>query len=352
MERSAMAWLLHRERPEKVPVFADLQEERIVRDLETLNLDERLLDFLPFPDGNRKQTPLISDKEKMIAPRVFQGKIDTGWTINSYSKIVRMSVQVNRAEEVEHEQPYPDRQGPDLDVFSFPRGAAAGTCLHGIFEELDFTDYTDDDLETLVKEQLRIHGLDMKWSRLVCRWVKDVLATPLDAEAKLYLKSLQRNDRLAELGFYFTIERLAPAALDRVLSDFGCMPIEIDEELAGLMKGYIDLVFRFDGRYYLVDYKSNYLGASVTDYHPSKLIEAMESHRYDLQYLIYTVALHRYLSTRIRDYDYDHHFGGVKYLFLRGMHPDHPSGNGIYSTVPSREMIDRLDLCFARTGED
>ena len=117
------------------------------------------------------------------------------------------------------------------------------------------------------------------------------------------------------------------------------------------MKGFIDLVFCYQGRYFLADYKSNYLGATPGDYEGPALINAMQEHRYDLQYLIYTVAMHRYLGTRIRGYDYTLHFGGAYYLFLRGMHPDYSPGNGVYYTVPPRELIEQLDACFGSMEE-
>jgi exodeoxyribonuclease V beta subunit len=71
----------------------------------------------------------------------------------------------------------------------------------------------------------------------------------------------------------------------------------------------------------------------------------MLEHRYDLQYLIYTLALHRFLRTRIEDYDYECHFGSICYLFLRGMDPNHPPGTGVFTARPPQELIERLDRC-------
>ena len=101
--------------------------------------------------------------------------------------------------------------------------------------------------------------------------------------------------------------------------------------MTGMLKGFIDLVFYHDGKYYIADYKSNYLGDSHADYQPEALAQAMLEHRYDLQYQLYTLALHRYLRHRLPDYDYQTHFGGVYYLFLRGMAPDHPGGDLVLS---------------------
>jgi exodeoxyribonuclease V beta subunit len=117
----------------------------------------------------------------------------------------------------------------------------------------------------------------------------------------------------------------------------------------GFIRGFVDLVFEFERRYYLADYKSNWLGNRHEDYAPAQLAAAMSEAFYDLQYLLYTVALHRYLRLRIRDYDYDRHFGGVYYLFVRGMQPQHGCSSGVYATRPEKVLIERLDALLART---
>jgi exodeoxyribonuclease V beta subunit len=113
------------------------------------------------------------------------------------------------------------------------------------------------------------------------------------------------------------------------------------------MKGFIDLIFKARGKFYLVDYKSNWLGPDETAYAQEKLAWPMARHDYHLQYLIYTVALHRYLSRRLKDYDYATHFGGAFYLFLRGMSPEQGADYGIYRDVPARALVEALDSYFA-----
>lgn len=110
------------------------------------------------------------------------------------------------------------------------------------------------------------------------------------------------------------------------------------------MKGFIDLVFEWQGRLFIVDYKSNYLGKRVEDYGPTVLAKAIAESSYDLQYYIYTVTLHRYLMKRLQDnYDYDRYFGGVFYLFIRGMKPERGPKSGVYFDRPSKERIEALD---------
>jgi exodeoxyribonuclease V beta subunit len=109
------------------------------------------------------------------------------------------------------------------------------------------------------------------------------------------------------------------------------------------MRGFIDLVFEQQGRIYLVDYKSNWLGPSLEDYRPDQLATAMTASSYYLQYLIYTVAVHRYLRWRWPGYAYDQHFGGVRYLFLRGMRPEQGMRCGVFGDRPPKRLIEALD---------
>ena len=91
--------------------------------------------------------------------------------------------------------------------------------------------------------------------------------------------------------------------------------------MKGFMRGFMDMVFRWQGRFFLVDWKSNFLGGHPEAYEHKALTQVMNGHFYFLQYHLYAVALHRYLSVRVPGYDYGRHFGGIYYLFLRGIEP-------------------------------
>ena len=146
--------------------------------------------------------------------------------------------------------------------------------------------------------------------------------------------------RLAEV---FTRCAAPPVPRDYAgrIRDLGFSP------LAGYLKGFVDLVFEHAGRWYVVDYKSNHLGPTPKDYEPQRLGRVMADHHYFLQYHLYVVALHRYLTVRLPDYDYDRHFGGVFYLFLRGLSPVLPRGCGIFRDRPSRALIESLSAVCA-----
>jgi exodeoxyribonuclease V beta subunit len=210
-------------------------------------------------------------------------------------------------------------------------------------------------LETLVKRTLTGHGLDAaEWTPTVADWVERVLATPLDGSG-LTLATVAPERRLNELEFTYPVGSLRAEALRQALLQHGYAAGPFRERidnlefspLRGYMKGFIDLVFEAGGRFYLVDYKSNWLGAESAAYRRDCLAEAMARESYLLQYLIYTVALHRYLRLRLPDYHYERHFGGVYYLFLRGMNPALGPECGVFHDRPPAVLTAVLDDLIA-----
>ena len=124
------------------------------------------------------------------------------------------------------------------------------------------------------------------------------------------------------------------------------------DPVRGFMKGFVDMVFQHQGRFYLVDWKSNYLGREKEDYHRDRLGTVMAEREYILQYHLYTMALHRYLQLRQPGYDYDVHFGGVYYLFLRGMEPAWGGDYGVFHDRPDRKLVELLCRELIGPGEE
>jgi exodeoxyribonuclease V beta subunit len=287
--------------------------------------------------------------------------IPRDWGVTSYSALV-----VGRAEGAEHPDrdegtappataPAPDLGArPRLDIFAFPRGARAGTCLHAILEELDFPAADGSALEAVVERQLRAHGFDLGWTPAVAANLTGVLTAPLlgdpllGGETNFRLRDLQGGDRLTELEFHLTLGRVTPEGLARCLADGPDLPPGLAtaaaslgfKPLRGLLKGFVDLVFRHWGRYYLLDWKSNHLGDRVEEYGPAALARAMDEHHYHLQYLLYAAALHRYLGHRLPGYRYAEHFGAAVYVFLRGVDP--LGRYGIFRARPTEARVEAL----------
>jgi exodeoxyribonuclease V beta subunit len=169
----------------------------------------------------------------------------------------------------------------------------------------------------------------------------------------LRLCELAPQARRDELEFHLS---LAPVAIPALLSTLHAHGVAATRQgfglrrrIEGLLTGRIDLLYRFRGRYYLVDYKSNRLD----DYRPEALADAVRTSEYDLQYVLYALALHRWLRFRLgRNYDYTRDFGGVRYLFCRGLDPAAGNDNGIHAVRPPLALIDALDALFAGRSED
>ncbi len=291
----------------------------------------------------------------------FAGRIDSRWRVTSYSALAAGAVGADRPDydAVDAGTPtepqvvlpvvpdVPAERGSGLPIARFPRGAAAGTSLHGLFEALDFPQAHGPVLVDAVAQTLARAGYPPLWQPTLEKLVTDVLDTPLDGQA-LRLRDIGRGQRRDELEFYFPLARIEAGTLNRLLE---ATPVAAEaaalrfDAVEGVLKGYIDLVFEHAGRFYLADYKSNWLGSRAADYAPEALRAAMAEHRYDLQYLVYTVALHRHLRLRLPDYDYERHFGGVYYLFLRGMAPTQGDA-GIYFDRPPAALVQALEVAL------
>lgn len=272
------------------------------------------------------------------------------WRVTSYSGLQRhgssVVMELQPRLDVDAAGEGGQQETLQLTPHTFPRGAAPGTFLHGLFETLDFNRPLD---PQWLSKQLVQQGIDAVWLPVITDWMEKIIAMPLDG-GSLSLARLTPDSRQAELQFYLPIDALVQARdLDQLCKRYDplsarCPPLDFPQ-VKGMLKGFIDLVFRWQGRYYLLDYKSNWLGEESAAYTRPAMEQAMIAHRYDLQYQLYTLALHRYLHHRLVDYHYSRDFGGVYYLFLRGVDAAQP-GNGIYHCRPDSALIDGLDALF------
>lgn len=215
---------------------------------------------------------------------------------------------------------------------------SVGNCLHKIFEHADFTKPVADWQEN-IERQLKAHGIIASWQDDVVHWLNEVMQARL--MPNLRLSQLSHEYTLRELDFHLPLNQFQTTALIRCLQKYGIAVGELPyQTITGFLKGSIDLVFQHQGQYFIADYKSNHLGHQLEHYQADKLHETMFSHGYNLQAAIYSLALHRWLSSQLRDYQPERHFGGVFYLFLRGMNVH--GTEGIYHWQPNLKLLDEL----------
>ena len=241
-----------------------------------------------------------------------------------------------------------------VGAHAFPRGARAGTCLHWMLEEMNFAAVDTAQLHELVRRGLERYGYSEEWQESAVQMLQQTVATPLIEGVAL--NQLQPGQWLPEMEFHYPLKALSGDKLMALLKehDFG-VGTAIAERLrnrsfspvSGYMKGFIDLIFVANGRYYLADYKSNWLGPDDSAYNGEVMNNAIAEADYFLQYLIYSVALQRYLKSRLPNYRYESHFGGCLYLFLRGMGAEPVISNndeqpGVYFDRPAEALLDSL----------
>ncbi len=245
---------------------------------------------------------------------------------------------------------------PQLQALAELKGAAFGNALHRLLEDgpgaRPFAQQPERIAAVLTGEGWNLPEETAKTSLQALGGLLDRCLSS-DLGDGLRLAHLRPQQRRAEFEFIFPLAQARWGQLGRLLASHGLSDWwpgdDGGQRLRGMMKGYIDLVFEWQGRFHLLDYKSNWLGNTLADYQPAALDAAMRTHHYGLQALIYSVALHRYLIGRIEGYTPDQHLGPACYLFIRAVglrEPDAPPGArtaGIWRMRFPSTLIEALD---------
>ncbi len=223
---------------------------------------------------------------------------------------------------------------------SFPKGKDTGNLLHYIFEEIEFSNNANHD--KIIDDQVNNLGFDADLKPFLKDWISECLNIFITNDLRLC--DLHQDDVLKEMEFHFPVANLSVKELlsvVRVESENKNSNLS-EDKISGFMKGFIDLIFRYKGKYFILDYKSNYLGETEEDYAEETLMSAMKSSFYDIQYYIYSLALKKFLESRNPDTDFETVFGGVIYLFLRGIDINR-KGQGVFFDKPSTESLNKLE---------
>jgi exodeoxyribonuclease V beta subunit len=290
----------------------------------------------PLPEPSESSYTAGPEKPPAMEPRVFRGEIDRSWGVASFSRLISGREADPFDESLVADNPtLVDESAAVEGIHAFPRGMRAGTCLHEIIELIDFARLTS--AEDIIQRKLRGYGID-GFDDVVLENVQKLAALPL---ADFTLAETEPTSRLSELEFSFPINEFSTTKLAQVL---GIDRLQFPQ-ISGFMNGFIDLVVEHGERFYLIDWKSNWLGSNLAAYSRAAVEAEMHRHFYNLQLALYTVALHRYLRVRKQDYDYDRHFGGAFYIFLRGIDPADPT-NGVYQQRLDRTRVAALDAVF------
>ena len=321
--------------------FSELAQEKSVQHL-TVSPGEPTVSF------NR----IVPEGE--LHPLQASGRsLHTDWQMSSFSAMASIS---------EYDLTIPMDAGENkagatntvpVTVTGLPAGPNFGNVIHDLLESLSFSAIArqeqEETLLELLSQKCTRYGVDAVPGD-VKKLLEMVVTTPLAAGS--YSLSMLKDDVcLKEMGFYFHLSRLATEQINAILVDEPTVTRLGHKEMRGYLTGFVDLICEYGGKYYILDYKTNFLGESMADYRPDKLVSAMQSHNYGLQYWIYTLVLHRHLQNLRPDYRYEQHFGGVMYLFVRGMSPEIP-GSGVFSTLPDYHKLLELDLAIGGAEDE
>ncbi|EDK13565.1 exodeoxyribonuclease V beta chain [Haemophilus influenzae 22.4-21] len=304
----------------------------------------------------------INTKNDDLKAAEFTGNIEQDWRITSFTSIEQAHRRQNYFTEsagkkhavFDDAKDYDSQNAIEMstallnenesNILDLPRGKQVGTALHRHFENCYFSDLANTEEIDKLRQSLQ---LDETFTEPLQNWLQQISHTPLSHEIGIALADLANKDCIKEMPFYLAIrEHFDVEAFNHALKahhHLSSEPLQF-EQIQGMVRGSIDLVFRHNGKYYLVDYKSNFLGSTLADYNQEALKKEMLHSHYDWQYLIYTLAVHRYLQSVVPHYDYARDFGGVFYLFLRGMNGEPQSG--VFYDHPSVELITELDGVF------
>ncbi|WNF47001.1 exodeoxyribonuclease V subunit beta [Pseudomonas sp. SG20056] len=350
LHSSALAWLLHGRGLPGEDALTELAGH--LQSLSPQGLRAETEKLIASSQGQMALQPLrdseasAAGEQRAPAPQqlaTLQRSLHSAWRIGSFSGLAAgMHMEAPDRDGLV----IPDASEPGTGFFAFPRGARAGTCLHAILEDWARGKGA---LNELIEPGLSGHGISSDWQAVALDHLQQVIDTDLDGQG-LTLAGLNPTRRLPELGFTFPLAGLDVQRLRAILCDpahglaapmrEAAARLEFDS-LKGFLKGFIDLTFEHNGRWYIADYKSNWLGPDASYYGGERLLQALAAEHYYLQYLIYLVALRRFLRQRQDDFHNDQ-LGGAYYLFLRGM----PSA-GVYFSRPADSLLDALDSLFA-----
>ncbi len=338
-----------------------------------VNIYDRIREVAGRADGDIAITELPSEKGYVYTPgttdipvlecRNFTGDTERGRQFSSFTSLVHHHTSdtdsLEKHDEFHASMPQTDEKQDS--IFYFPKGATSGTCLHDIFEHLDFENSDLSYQQQLVAEKLPAYGFDLKWLETVTQMIRRVLGSPLDEADPLFtLSRIPLSRRMNEMAFYFPMRRMTSDILKHTLASCGdsCISERFCDHIGslntrtiyGYLKGVVDLVFHYNHRFYILDWKSNFLGSRHDDYAPEALVPVMEKDFYILQYLIYTIAVNRYLEMRDPSYTYETGFGGVYYMFLRGIDPATAPFCGIYKHRPDEQLVRKLSDIMMEKG--
>ena len=289
---------------------------------------------------------LSTEKPQYIA-RQRHRKLTTIWQMSSYTALSSLSLKDTPEFPMDKAQELLQSDRSETPEQQLPKGTHTGNVVHELLEKIRFQTIAEGtDLSDIRDAACQRHSLTLNKPEIIDSLLEKVVQTPLSSDnLDFYLANLEDRHCLKEMPFYLAIDTIDTFKINKILHESHAFEPLHAKQIAGHLTGFIDLVCEYQGRYYVMDYKTN----ALADYKTETLTHAMREHNYGLQYWIYSLVLHHYLNNRLQNYQYETHFGGVRYLFVRGMEPS-LAMSGVYEDRPDISCLEALSTAFGIKG--
>ncbi|MEM1089119.1 MAG: exodeoxyribonuclease V subunit beta [Pseudomonadota bacterium] len=259
------------------------------------------------------------------------------WQVSSYSRLFSGAAQDRDIDEQITTAAAP-LELPEGSIAALPAGAQTGLMMHDLLENLPGFNAGPEEVQRLAAQYLQRYSLPLTYLDALASTVSLLLATPLGPDS-MVLQQIAHHEELREMEFHLHTPQLEPAALWQVIRGSEPPAYFNSQTVRGYVHGYVDLIVCWQGRYWVIDYKSSRLGVTPADYGVPQLAADVALHDYDFQYHLYLLALDRHLDRCLPGYRYEEHIGGVLYLYLRGIDS---AGHGVHYARPDKEVVARL----------
>ncbi|MEJ2158144.1 MAG: UvrD-helicase domain-containing protein, partial [Desulfobacteraceae bacterium] len=305
-------------------------------------------------------------EKRLARKRNLRRTISGYWPMTSFSSLTAAAPDTEKAPDDRDmsagDAPSQNRESEEFDsLFDFPKGARAGLFFHDLLEHWDHAGGRYGRQEELIRSKLQAHGFDDQWHPALNRFLGHLSAKQLSAPGNEFsLSQVKMEHRINEMEFYFPLKGFTSEQIKTCFQSCGhalfgdAMAARLERihfaPEKGVLKGFIDTVIQYDHQYFLIDWKSNHLGYHPAFYDGPMLDKCMVGDDYFLQYHLYAVALSRLLAQKIAGYRYERHFGGVFYIFLRGITAEPSERSGLFFDRPGGSLISALDDLMIKKG--
>ncbi|QCI18413.1 exodeoxyribonuclease V subunit beta [Buchnera aphidicola (Aphis nasturtii)] len=319
-------------------------------DYHSLKKEINLLNMKPYisvkyDTMNIKLPEAKKDIYLLSPPEHFIKKTKNYFQITSFTKLKKENFSINKNQKNQNINYIVHQKNINQEKITFenfPRGEKTGILIHYILNKINFSEKLNIDFFC---KSLKRYKFSEKWTPILMSWIENIINVKLK-NINFNLSMLQKNQYIKEMQFFLPIQKILYSTdFNHIIKSFDSIssptPKISFNPVTGILKGSIDLVFFWKQRYYIIDYKSNYLGDKKDAYSFDNIKKEIIKNRYDLQYQIYTVALHQYLNKKINKYKYENNFGGIFYMFLRGIDQS-KKNNSIFYIMPNYLLVKKL----------